>query len=445
MIEVEVNMKFAPYKGDEKYIFISYAHKDKDLVFPIIKNLNKENYRVWYDEGIDPGTEWDENIAYHIKQAEYFIAFISKAYLESDNCKDELNLARDLKNERLLIYLEEVELPLGMKMRLDRLQAIFRYTYENDEDFFTKLYSTRWLEQFKNSDLLEKKIESKDVNNEYLLSKEEIEKREYVNQISIHKSNDIQKECSKLVKTSVDKMNEMNSIFKFKLYDKLKDTEKNILREKVYLSGVNERPKYMCTFEKSLTEGACVLTDSHMVMYRSGKYRQNYFVLPLSMLLKFTEEWDGAITLYFMDNTKEKITENEFKGLLVKFLYIFLEKSINANEYRKRVLFETIENTNVKAKNLKIVRSESNAFAKISINGKEDIIYFDSKYIYGFGISNKINLSDIKTVSEGEYPGWIEIVMRNNTNIDLTFGLDYTADMYIFFQEYLENNKKMFK
>lgn len=307
------------------------------------------------------------------------------------------------------------------------------------------MYSTRWLEQFKNSDLLEKKIESKDVNNEYLLSKEEIEKREYVNQISIHKSNDIQKECSKLVKTSVDKMNEMNSIFKFKLYDKLKDTEKNILREKVYLSGVNERPKYMCTFEKSLTEGACVLTDSHMVMYRSGKYRQNYFVLPLSMLLKFTEEWDGAITLYFMDNTKEKITENEFKGLLVKFLYIFLEKSINANEYRKRVLFETIENTNVKAKNLKIVRSESNAFAKISINGKEDIIYFDSKYIYGFGISNKINLSDIKTVSEGEYPGWIEIVMRNNTNIDLTFGLDYTADMYIFFQEYLENNKKMFK
>ena len=43
--------------------------------------------------------------------------------MKSDNCKDELNFARDLQKERLLVYLENVKLPLGMAMRLNRLQA----------------------------------------------------------------------------------------------------------------------------------------------------------------------------------------------------------------------------------------------------------------------------------------------------------------------------------
>ena len=98
-------------------------------------------YRVWYDEGIDPGTEWDYNIASHITGCASFVAFISANYLASDNCKDELNYARDLQKERLLIYLEDVSLPMGMAMRLNRLQAIHQYTYADPEAFYEKLFS----------------------------------------------------------------------------------------------------------------------------------------------------------------------------------------------------------------------------------------------------------------------------------------------------------------
>ena len=120
------------YSGNKEYIFISYSHRDSGRVLPIIAALEKEGFRCWYDEGIDPGTEWDENIAQHMRECSYVIAFVSKNYLLSENCKDELNYARDKDKPRLLVYLEEVSLPEGMAMRLNRLQAVFWYKYQDE-------------------------------------------------------------------------------------------------------------------------------------------------------------------------------------------------------------------------------------------------------------------------------------------------------------------------
>ena len=132
-------MNIQPYIGSDKYIFISYAHKDKESIYSIIERMISDNYRVWYDEGIDPGTEWDENIAEHVEKSDLFIAFISNNYLDSDNCKDELNYARDLKKSRLLVYIEpDVVLPKGMAMRLNRIQSIHKYTYTDEEQFYKK-------------------------------------------------------------------------------------------------------------------------------------------------------------------------------------------------------------------------------------------------------------------------------------------------------------------
>lgn len=141
--------KFAqrPYAGEETYLFVSYAHRNREEVLPVIARMQRDGYRVWYDEGIDPGTEWDENIAVHVEKCTVFLAFLSAEYLASDNCRDELNYARDLKKARLLIYLQNVELPSGMAMRLNRLQAIHKYTYTEEEDFFEKLYSAPELDE----------------------------------------------------------------------------------------------------------------------------------------------------------------------------------------------------------------------------------------------------------------------------------------------------------
>ncbi len=131
-----------PYDGNKPFIFVSYAHRDKHRALPVIERLCAEGYRVWYDQGIDPGTEWDETIAAHVETCGCFIALMSRAYLDSSNCKDELNYARDCEKERLIVYLEDVTLPSGMAMRINRLQAIFKYTYSDEAAFYDKLFST---------------------------------------------------------------------------------------------------------------------------------------------------------------------------------------------------------------------------------------------------------------------------------------------------------------
>lgn len=137
----------SPYQGNEKYIFISYSHKDTSRVGDIICRLSEQGYRVWYDSGIVPGSEWDENIATHIENCGCFIAFMSDNYLKSNNCKDELKYARDLEKDMLVIYLEKTNPSSGIKMRINRIQSVSKYAYESDKDFYEKLFSVACLEQ----------------------------------------------------------------------------------------------------------------------------------------------------------------------------------------------------------------------------------------------------------------------------------------------------------
>lgn len=51
------SIPFAASSGSDPYVFVSYSHQDSEKVFPIIKQLHEKGYRIWYDEGIDPGSE----------------------------------------------------------------------------------------------------------------------------------------------------------------------------------------------------------------------------------------------------------------------------------------------------------------------------------------------------------------------------------------------------
>ena len=132
-------MYIAPYKGEKPFIFISYAHRDMERVMPILERMAQMKCRMWYDEGIDPGTEWAERIAAHVEACDCMLAFLSPNYIASENCKDELDYARDLLKERILVYLEPTKLPRGMAMRLNRIQAIYQHQYSNQDRFYERL------------------------------------------------------------------------------------------------------------------------------------------------------------------------------------------------------------------------------------------------------------------------------------------------------------------
>lgn len=130
---------FTPYEGKKPYIFISYAHKDSHLVFPVLEELDRRGYRVWYDDGIAPGSEWPENIAQHLDGCSLTMAFISPNSIASANCRREVTFALSKRKPFLGILLQPTEMSLGMEMQLSAQQCIMKYTYPSEEDFFRKV------------------------------------------------------------------------------------------------------------------------------------------------------------------------------------------------------------------------------------------------------------------------------------------------------------------
>lgn len=137
-----------PYTGEEPYIFISYCHKNTESVWEILNSLQREGFRFWYDDGIEPGVSWDDYIAEHINDCGYLVAFISKEYSESDNCNQELRYAIEQRRQVLLVRLDEYKMKPGLEMRLCTYQSVS--AYENDDaDLLEKIMTANGIGSFK--------------------------------------------------------------------------------------------------------------------------------------------------------------------------------------------------------------------------------------------------------------------------------------------------------
>ena len=127
------------YTGSEPYIFISYAHATAERVYPIIEGLQRRGMRVWYDEGLHAGAEWSKEIPHYVSQCGCMICFLSKAFLKSENCADEIFFAREKNKGPLIVYLEDMKLPEDMEFRYGRLHALKLSPNDDLEAFLDKL------------------------------------------------------------------------------------------------------------------------------------------------------------------------------------------------------------------------------------------------------------------------------------------------------------------
>jgi len=129
---------FSAYKGNEPYIFISYSHKDTALVFPIISELHRTGYNLWYDEGIDPGNEWPEEVGAALGKCALFVVFISPNSINSINVRNEINFALKRDTPFIAIYLQDTELTDGLELQIGAKQAIMKH-HMDGETFYYKV------------------------------------------------------------------------------------------------------------------------------------------------------------------------------------------------------------------------------------------------------------------------------------------------------------------
>lgn len=113
------------YDGSEPYIFVSYAHKDSDAVYPIIQAMADSGLRVWYDSGIETASDYLDFIADKIHGCSCFMAFVTQSYLNSTVSDAERKYAYKLQKKLFFVYLEEVVPSPGFIMVFDNTQALF--------------------------------------------------------------------------------------------------------------------------------------------------------------------------------------------------------------------------------------------------------------------------------------------------------------------------------
>ena len=134
-----MNQKPIAYEGMEPYIFVSYSHKDSDRVLRILSSMQEKGFRLWFDHGIEAGTEWPEYIEARLIGCDRVLVFLTNAAVASINCRNEINLALTLKKEILIVYLEETTLRYGLLLQLSSVQALFYHRHTSEASFF------RWL------------------------------------------------------------------------------------------------------------------------------------------------------------------------------------------------------------------------------------------------------------------------------------------------------------
>ena len=111
-----------PYEGSDPYLFVSYTHGDAGVVYPLMERLAQKGCRIWYDNGIQTGSEWPEVIAAHMQRSAACLLFMSDKAAASHNCRNEMNYAVQMKKPLIPIRYMNVNLSPGMMLMIGSTQ-----------------------------------------------------------------------------------------------------------------------------------------------------------------------------------------------------------------------------------------------------------------------------------------------------------------------------------
>lgn len=135
----DVPLPFDSCDPSGTFVFVSYAHADKALAYPELRRICSFGIRVWYDEGIEPGSEWPEVIASALKKATAFVVIITPRAVVSRNVKNEISAALNWGKPFIAIHLAQTQLPLGLELQMGDFQAVMRW--HMDEDSYARKLS----------------------------------------------------------------------------------------------------------------------------------------------------------------------------------------------------------------------------------------------------------------------------------------------------------------
>lgn len=113
------------YEGPDPYLFASYSHADTPAVNHVLEALDREKFRVWYDDTMEIGTDFREELRRKIENCHAFLLFVSESSMQSKYCGMEILTAFKYGKRIYPVYLEaDVAIPAPLKMLIENLQHV---------------------------------------------------------------------------------------------------------------------------------------------------------------------------------------------------------------------------------------------------------------------------------------------------------------------------------
>ena len=91
------------YSPEDHYVFISYSHKDSDVVYSDLNKLYELGIKFWYDKGLDAGSEvWYSQIEkrVHDPRCVAVIFYLSPYVFVSESIEKEIRLLKNSNGEQ---------------------------------------------------------------------------------------------------------------------------------------------------------------------------------------------------------------------------------------------------------------------------------------------------------------------------------------------------------
>ena len=142
---------------DGAYVFISYVSPDRDKVNAALEVLYRRGFRFWYDQFIDAGATWENDIMQNIENSKAFLGFISHDFGTRRVAREEIRRALDKREKDETYKVVLVLLDIGAltafddetRAKIKKTQYI-RYWKEGGivggltESFVNKLTGANW-------------------------------------------------------------------------------------------------------------------------------------------------------------------------------------------------------------------------------------------------------------------------------------------------------------
>jgi len=115
------------------YVFVCYSHDDRDAVVEQIHWLKSQGFTVWFDEVIEAGSRWGDDLARAVEGCAAFLYFMSPRSVSSRYCLDEVHFALECGRPIVPVEIAPATLTPGLKLSLGGTHRLFMYQMEQGE------------------------------------------------------------------------------------------------------------------------------------------------------------------------------------------------------------------------------------------------------------------------------------------------------------------------